>query len=129
MKSLSKVKIADLALLYSTLEQVCIEHADVWNTLSQQEVFELVTKKCKKKINPTLIQKEVERLETFELPRNVSDSHNNRPGASSQIDRVKELITNTIGFEFLPGELQNVNESDLLRLADAIATGAVENEG
>lgn len=80
MNNLSKVRINDLFLLYATIKEVLIENEDNWAALSQKEVFDLVTAKCKKKINPSLIQREVERLEQFQLPRNVDDQHAARGG-------------------------------------------------
>ena len=38
---------------------------------------------------------------------------------------VRELITQTIGFEFLPNELQTVNADDLLRLVSALQASAM----
>lgn len=48
------------------------------------------------------------------------------PAVATAGDGVRETITNTLGFEFSPGELQTVNESDLLRLAAALASRPVE---
>ena len=73
MNSPSKVKIADLFLLYGTLKELLIEHEANWNNITQKELFDLVTSKCKKKINPSTIQREIELLDTFQLPRNVED--------------------------------------------------------
>lgn len=75
MNNLSKVRVNDLFLLFAVLKEVLIENEENWTELSQKDVFDLVTSKCKKKINPSLIQREVERLEQFQLPRNVDDQH------------------------------------------------------
>lgn len=79
MKSLSRIKINDLVRLYETLDDIQSEMSvGAWESLSQQELFTLVTTRCKKQINPSTIQKEIARLEQFELPRNVQSEHDQR---------------------------------------------------
>lgn len=73
MNSLSKMRVQELNLLYSVLANLAEEHSATWTQLSQKDLFDLVTSTCKKKINPSLIQREIERLEQFQLPRNVDD--------------------------------------------------------
>lgn len=41
---------------------------------------------------------------------------------ANRIGKYKKLISQTIGYEWEPGELQTVNADDLLRLIDALAT-------
>lgn len=72
MNSLSKTKIDELALLYSVLATAKEQNEANWSSLSQRDLFDIVTKLCKKKINPSLIQLEIERLEQFQLPRNIT---------------------------------------------------------
>lgn len=79
MKSLARIKINDLARLYETLDDIQSETpVNEWESLSQQDLFNLVTSRCKKQINPSTIQKEIARLEQFELPRNVQSEHDQR---------------------------------------------------
>lgn len=46
-----------------------------------------------------------------------------RPAVAAPAD-VRKKIAAAIGFDFEPGELQTVNEADLLRLAEALTTPA-----
>lgn len=75
MNNLSRIRIQELSLLYNVLATVIEEAGDQWLSLSQKDVFDLVTSSCKKKINPSLVQREIERMEQFQLPRNVDDQH------------------------------------------------------
>ncbi len=39
---------------------------------------------------------------------------------TTKMERCRRIISNTIGFNFEPRELQTVNEDDLIRLAEAL---------
>ncbi len=76
MNSLSVNKVHYLSLIYQTLAALQTENEEWWNSASAQEVFDAAMKRIGKRVNPSMLQIEIDRLNQFSLPRNVQDQHN-----------------------------------------------------